>query len=118
METCYSTNPEAVVEGRNYGGPNPYYCHTASDLCINDSDCAPLDAGTVTPLMTFTRTLRLQRAGQSLGVHPVHLRSSVTLFLWRRHGSEQFTFEKAPSPCQKHWTRLGLGLELADNLLT
>jgi hypothetical protein len=23
----------------------PYYCHTASDLCINDSDCAPLDAG-------------------------------------------------------------------------
>jgi hypothetical protein len=20
-------------------GPNPYYCHTASDLCINDSDC-------------------------------------------------------------------------------
>jgi hypothetical protein len=26
-------------------GSNPYYCHTASDLCINDSDCAPLDAG-------------------------------------------------------------------------
>ena len=54
METCYSTNPEAVVEGRNYGGPNPYYCHTASDLCINDSDCAPLDAGTVTNPMTST----------------------------------------------------------------
>ena len=48
METCYSTNPEAVVEGRNYGGPNPYYCHTASDLCINDSDCASLDSGTAT----------------------------------------------------------------------
>ena len=26
--------------------------------------------------------LRLQRAKQSLGVHPVHLRSSVTLFVW------------------------------------
>ena len=48
METCYSTNPEAMVEGRNYGGPNPYYCHTASDLCTNDSDCALLDAGTAT----------------------------------------------------------------------
>jgi len=48
METCYSTNPEAEVEGSNYGGPNPYYCHTASDLCINDSDCATLDAGTAT----------------------------------------------------------------------
>jgi hypothetical protein len=48
METCYSTNPEAEVEGRNRGNPNPYYCHTASDLCINDSDCASLDAGTAT----------------------------------------------------------------------
>ena len=48
METCYSSNHEAIVEGRNYGGPNPYYCHTASDLCINDSDCASLDAGTAT----------------------------------------------------------------------
>jgi hypothetical protein len=48
METCYSANHEAVVEGRNYGGPNPYYCHTASDLCINDSDCASFDAGTAT----------------------------------------------------------------------
>jgi hypothetical protein len=28
----------------------PYYCHTVSDLCINDSDCAPLDAGPPTPL--------------------------------------------------------------------
>ena len=55
METCYSTNPEAVVEGRNYGGPNPYYCHTASDLCINDSDCASPDAGTATtPTLTYT----------------------------------------------------------------
>jgi hypothetical protein len=26
-------------------GSTPYYCHSASDLCINDSDCAPLDAG-------------------------------------------------------------------------
>jgi hypothetical protein len=26
-------------------GSTPYYCHTASDICINDSDCAPLDAG-------------------------------------------------------------------------
>jgi hypothetical protein len=26
-------------------GSTPYYCRTASDLCINDSDCAPLDAG-------------------------------------------------------------------------
>ena len=54
METCYSTNPEAEVEGRNYGGPNPYYCHTASDLCINDSDCAPVDAGTVANPLTYT----------------------------------------------------------------
>jgi hypothetical protein len=54
METCYSTNHEAAVEGRNYGGPNPYYCHTASDLCTNDSDCAPLDAGTATNPMTYT----------------------------------------------------------------
>jgi hypothetical protein len=30
-------------------GSAPYYCHTASDLCINDSDCAPLDAGPPTP---------------------------------------------------------------------
>jgi hypothetical protein len=29
-------------------GPHFYYCHTGSDLCINDSDCAPLDAGTAT----------------------------------------------------------------------
>jgi hypothetical protein len=48
METCNSTNPEARVEGWYFGGPNPYYCHTASDLCINDSDCASLDAGTAT----------------------------------------------------------------------
>jgi hypothetical protein len=63
-------------------------------------------------------TLRLQRTGQPLGVHSACLLPSVTPFVWRRHGSEQFTFEKAPSPCQKHWTRLGLGLELADNLPT
>jgi hypothetical protein len=30
-------------------GSTPYYCHTASDLCINDSDCAPSDAGSPTP---------------------------------------------------------------------
>jgi hypothetical protein len=27
-------------------GPYLYYCHTASDTCINDSDCGPLDSGT------------------------------------------------------------------------
>jgi hypothetical protein len=26
-------------------GSKPYFCHTASDLCVNDSDCASLDAG-------------------------------------------------------------------------
>ncbi len=26
-------------------GPAAYYCHTAADTCINDSDCAPGDAG-------------------------------------------------------------------------
>lgn len=46
MVACYSTNRQAEVEGINYGGPNPYYCHTASDLCLDDSDCAPPDAGT------------------------------------------------------------------------
>jgi hypothetical protein len=30
-------------------GSTPYYCHTASDLCLNDADCAPLDAGSPTP---------------------------------------------------------------------
>jgi hypothetical protein len=55
METCYSANPEAMVEGKNYGGPNPYYCHTASDLCTNDSDCTLLDAGTATTFpLTYT----------------------------------------------------------------
>ena len=44
METCYSTNPNVEAEG--LAGPNPYFCHTTSDLCINDSDCPPLDAGT------------------------------------------------------------------------
>ena len=53
METCFSAAPEVEVQD-NYAGPNPYYCHTASDLCINDSDCAPLDAGTVTNPMTYT----------------------------------------------------------------
>jgi hypothetical protein len=47
METCSSAAPEVEVQD-NYAGPNPYYCHTASDLCINDSDCASLDAGTAT----------------------------------------------------------------------
>jgi hypothetical protein len=27
-------------------GATPYYCHTASDTCINDADCAALDAET------------------------------------------------------------------------
>ena len=45
METCFSAAPEIEVQD-NYAGPNPYYCHTASDLCTNDSDCASLDAGT------------------------------------------------------------------------
>jgi hypothetical protein len=27
-------------------GSRPYFCHTASDQCNNDSDCASLDAGT------------------------------------------------------------------------
>ena len=54
MEVCYSTNTEAEVEGRNYGWPNPYYCHTPSDLCINDSDCAAPDAGTASNPMTYT----------------------------------------------------------------
>ena len=54
MEACYSTNPEAVIEGMNFGGPNPYYCHTASDLCLNDSDCASPDAGTATYPLTYT----------------------------------------------------------------
>ena len=47
MEACPSAAPEIEVQD-NYAGPNPYYCHTASDLCINDSDCAPRDAGTNT----------------------------------------------------------------------
>ena len=41
---CFvSSNPDDQAEGS--GDPNPYYCHTASDLCINDSDCAQPDAG-------------------------------------------------------------------------
>jgi len=35
-------------------GSTPYYCHTASDLCINESDCAPPDAGPPTPFPTYT----------------------------------------------------------------
>ncbi len=27
--------------GMNCGGLTGYYCHTASDTCVNDSDCAP-----------------------------------------------------------------------------
>ena len=30
-------------------GSSPYYCHTTSDLCLNDSDCALPDAGLTTP---------------------------------------------------------------------
>jgi len=29
-------------------GSNPYFCHTESDLCVNDSDCSPLNAGSST----------------------------------------------------------------------
>jgi hypothetical protein len=47
METCFAAAPEIEVQD-NYAGPNPYYCHRASDLCTNDSDCAPPDAGTAT----------------------------------------------------------------------
>ena len=54
METCYSTNPEAEVEGRSYGNPNPYYCHTSSDLCINDSDCTSPDAGVTASPPTYS----------------------------------------------------------------
>ena len=43
MEPCGPTDSEALIEG--VSGPNPYYCHTASDLCVNDSDCSSLDAG-------------------------------------------------------------------------
>ena len=45
METCpfSATNPDTDVE--SHSAPNPYYWHTASDLCLNDSDCASLDAG-------------------------------------------------------------------------
>jgi len=32
-------------------GPPSYYCHTASDTCINDVDCAPADAGTGCPVI-------------------------------------------------------------------
>jgi len=44
MESCASTDPNIKAEASN--GPSPYYCHTASDLCINDSDCGPPDAAT------------------------------------------------------------------------
>jgi hypothetical protein len=48
-------SPSAVPTSALHGavnvcfGPNPFYCHTASDLCVNDSDClsdAGIDAGT------------------------------------------------------------------------
>jgi len=43
VNPCGPTDSDALTEGIN--GPNPYYCHTAFDLCINDSDCGLLDAG-------------------------------------------------------------------------
>ena len=49
MESCTSTNPDITPEASN--GPNPYYCHTASDICINDSDCSPPDT-TIPPAIT------------------------------------------------------------------
>ena len=50
FETCEdTTNSNLHAEGEYFGGPSPYYdpyyCHTPSDLCVNDSDCASLDAG-------------------------------------------------------------------------
>ncbi len=48
-------NPSIQAQNVCYGS-FPYYCHTASDLCINDSDCNPLDAGTATtsPVPPYT----------------------------------------------------------------
>jgi hypothetical protein len=44
QNTCRgSSNPNDQAEGSR--DPDPYYCHTASDLCMNDSDCAQPDAG-------------------------------------------------------------------------
>ena len=56
METCYSGDPNVYAEAKFLPDsiPSPYYCHTTSDLCINDSDCAPVDAGTVTIALTYT----------------------------------------------------------------
>jgi hypothetical protein len=45
-----SPSPEMFPNPNVCWGSQPYYCHTASDLCINDSDCAPLDAGPPPPL--------------------------------------------------------------------
>lgn len=53
MGSCPSAAPEVEVQD-NYAGPSPYYCHTASDQCVNDSDCASPDAGTASSLGTST----------------------------------------------------------------
>jgi hypothetical protein len=45
-----SPSPQMFPNPNVCWGSQPYYCHTASDLCINDSDCAPLDAGPPAPL--------------------------------------------------------------------
>jgi hypothetical protein len=47
MENCPKAAPEIEVQD-NYSGPNPYYCHAASDQCTNDSDCPSFDAGIFT----------------------------------------------------------------------
>ncbi len=44
-DSCYSTNPDLNFEAEGSSGPSPYFCHTAADLCINDSDCGQPDAG-------------------------------------------------------------------------
>jgi hypothetical protein len=47
MENCPTAAPEIEVQD-DYSGPNHYYCHTASDLCVDDSDCSSPDAGIFT----------------------------------------------------------------------
>ena len=44
-DACHPNNSDPNWQAEGYSGPYPYYCHTAADLCVNDSDCAPPDAG-------------------------------------------------------------------------
>jgi hypothetical protein len=41
-------------------GPNPYYCHTALDECINDSDCPSVDGGELSYATSATCAYSLQ----------------------------------------------------------